>query len=41
MLGAIAGLYSEEGVTITDPACIDVSFPGFRALIEAATAVRR
>lgn len=41
MLGAIAGLYSEEGVTIEDPACIDVSFPGFRALIEAATAVRR
>ena len=41
MLGAIAGLYSEEGVTITDPACIDVSFPGFRTLIEAATAVRR
>ncbi len=41
MLGAIAGLYSEEGVTITDPAAIDVSFPGFRALVEAATAVRR
>lgn len=41
MLGAIAGLYSEEGVTITDPSAIDVSFPGFRALVEAATAVRR
>ena len=41
MLGAIAGLYSEEGVTISDPAAIDVSFPGFRALVEAATAVRR
>ena len=41
MLGAIAGLYSEQGVTISDPACIDVSFPGFRPLIEAATAVRR
>ncbi|MGI9116566.1 MAG: 3-phosphoshikimate 1-carboxyvinyltransferase [Gaiellales bacterium] len=41
MLGAIAGLYSEAGVTITDPGAIDVSFPGFRALIEAATAVRR
>lgn len=41
MLGAIAGLYSEQGVTITDPAAIGVSFPGFRALLEAATAVRR
>ena len=41
MLGAIAGLYSEEGVAIADPAAIDVSFPGFRPLIEAATAVRR
>jgi 3-phosphoshikimate 1-carboxyvinyltransferase len=41
MLGAIAGLYSEEGVTITDPEAIDVSFPGFRPLIEAVTAERR
>ena len=41
MLGAIAGLYSESGVTISDPDVIDVSFPGFRGLIEAATAVRR
>lgn len=40
MLGAIAGLYSEEGVVIRDPEAIDVSFPGFRALLEAATAVR-
>ncbi|MEI6688981.1 MAG: 3-phosphoshikimate 1-carboxyvinyltransferase [Thermoleophilia bacterium] len=40
MLGAIAGLYSEGGVTITDPEAIDVSFPGFRALIEAVTAER-
>ena len=41
MLGAIAGLYSEDGVTITNPEAIDVSFPGFRPLIEAATAERR
>ena len=41
MLGAVAGLYSEQGVTVTDPTAIDVSFPGFRALMQAATAVRR
>lgn len=41
MLGAIAGLYSEDGVTITDPEAIDVSFPGFRTLVEAVTAERR
>jgi len=41
MLGAIAGLYSEQGVTINEPETIAVSFPGFRELIEAATAVRR
>jgi 3-phosphoshikimate 1-carboxyvinyltransferase len=41
MLGAIAGLYSEDGVTITDPEAIDVSFPAFRSLIEAVTAERR
>ena len=41
MLGAIAGLYSEDGVTITDPEAIDVSFPAFRGLIEAVTAERR
>lgn len=41
MVGAIAGLYSEQGVRVSDPAAIDVSFPGFRPLIEAATSVRR
>ena len=41
MLGAIAGLYSEQGVTIIDPDAISVSFPGFRPMIEAAIAVRR
>ena len=41
MLGAIAGLYSEQGVTIIDPDAINVSFPGFRPMIEAAIAVRR
>jgi len=41
MLGAIAGLYSEQGVTISDPDAIDVSFPGFRPLINAVTAARR
>lgn len=41
MMGAIAGLYSEEGVTIADPGAIDVSFPGFRPLIEALAEPRR
>lgn len=40
MLGAIAGLYSEQGARIEDPAAIDVSFPRFRALIEAAAEER-
>jgi 3-phosphoshikimate 1-carboxyvinyltransferase len=29
MAFAVAGLRSAEGVTIDDPACVDVSFPGF------------
>jgi 3-phosphoshikimate 1-carboxyvinyltransferase len=40
MMGAIAGLHSEQGVRITDPACIAVSFPGFREILGAAVAVR-
>jgi 3-phosphoshikimate 1-carboxyvinyltransferase len=40
MLGAVAGLYSEQGTRIEDPGAIDVSFPQFRALIEAAAVVR-
>jgi 3-phosphoshikimate 1-carboxyvinyltransferase len=33
MLGAIAGLASGEGVTIDDPDCVAVSFPGFFDLL--------
>lgn len=29
MTGAILGLAADAGVTVPDPACIDVSFPGF------------
>jgi 3-phosphoshikimate 1-carboxyvinyltransferase len=35
MLGAVAGLYSENGVRVTDPGAIDVSFPEFRDLVAA------
>jgi 3-phosphoshikimate 1-carboxyvinyltransferase len=38
MMGAIAGLYSEQGVRLRDPACIDVSFPGFREILRALEA---
>ena len=38
MMGAIAGLYSEEGVRVRDPECIDVSFPGFRDILRALEA---
>jgi 3-phosphoshikimate 1-carboxyvinyltransferase len=38
MMGAIAGLYSEQGVRVRDPACIDVSFPGFRDILRALEA---
>lgn len=38
MLAAIAGLYSENGVRILDPECIDVSFPAFRSVIEGGVA---
>jgi 3-phosphoshikimate 1-carboxyvinyltransferase len=38
MMGAIAGLYSEQGVRVRDPACIDVSFPGFREILRALEA---
>jgi 3-phosphoshikimate 1-carboxyvinyltransferase len=41
MVAAIAGLYSEDGVRLSDPGAIDVSFPGFRPLLDAATSVRR
>jgi len=40
MMAAIAGLHSEQGVRLKDPGCIDVSFPGFRELVEALTAIR-
>jgi 3-phosphoshikimate 1-carboxyvinyltransferase len=35
MLGAVAGLYSENGVRVVDAGAIDVSFPEFRHLLEA------
>jgi 3-phosphoshikimate 1-carboxyvinyltransferase len=35
MLGAVAGLWSENGVRVVDPGSIEVSFPGFRDLVEA------
>jgi 3-phosphoshikimate 1-carboxyvinyltransferase len=35
MLGAIAGLWSEGGVRVSDPGVIDVSFPEFRDLVTA------
>ncbi len=38
MMGAIAGLYSEDGVRVRDPECIDVSFPGFRDILRALEA---
>jgi 3-phosphoshikimate 1-carboxyvinyltransferase len=38
MMAAIAGLYSESGVHVHDPQCIDVSFPGFRGILEALEA---
>ena len=38
MMGAIAGLYSEHGVRVRDPECIDVSFPGFRDILRALEA---
>jgi 3-phosphoshikimate 1-carboxyvinyltransferase len=33
MAFAVAGLRSAEGITIDDPACADVSFPGFFPLL--------
>jgi 3-phosphoshikimate 1-carboxyvinyltransferase len=38
MMAAIAGLYSEQGVRVRDPECIDVSFPGFREILRALEA---
>ena len=38
MMAAIAGLYSEQGVRVRDPECIDVSFPGFRDILRALEA---
>jgi 3-phosphoshikimate 1-carboxyvinyltransferase len=31
---AVAGLVSDGGVEIDDAACVDISFPGFFALLE-------
>jgi 3-phosphoshikimate 1-carboxyvinyltransferase len=38
MTGAVAGLASARGVTVDDPACVDVSFPGFAATIDSLRA---
>jgi 5-enolpyruvylshikimate-3-phosphate synthase len=35
MLGAIAGLDSQEGVEIEDADCVSVSFPGFFELLDS------
>jgi 3-phosphoshikimate 1-carboxyvinyltransferase len=35
MLGAIAGLASGEGVRVAGAGAVDVSFPGFFAILEA------
>ena len=35
MLGAIAGLYSKEGVRIEDAEAVGVSFPGFFSLLDS------
>lgn len=35
MLGAIAGLYSREGVDVEGAGCVSVSFPGFFPLIDS------
>jgi 3-phosphoshikimate 1-carboxyvinyltransferase len=34
MLGAVAGLVSQQGVEIEDPDCVAVSFPGFFELVD-------
>ena len=38
MLGAVIGLASEEGTRVLDPGVVDVSFPAFRAILQAAVA---
>jgi 3-phosphoshikimate 1-carboxyvinyltransferase len=35
MTGAVAGLAADEGVTLDDYSCVDVSFPGFAATIDS------
>ena len=35
MAFAVAGLFSEEPITIKDPACVDISFPGFFELLDS------
>ena len=37
MMAAIAAAHSENGVRILDPACVAVSFPEFRDLLQAVT----
>jgi 3-phosphoshikimate 1-carboxyvinyltransferase len=34
MLGAVAGLASQQGVEIEDAACVGVSFPGFFEVLD-------
>jgi 3-phosphoshikimate 1-carboxyvinyltransferase len=38
MLGAVIGLASEDGTRVLEPGVIDVSFPAFRAILQAAVA---
>jgi 5-enolpyruvylshikimate-3-phosphate synthase len=37
MLGAVAGLYSKEGVEIVDSDAVAVSFPEFFELLDSVT----
>jgi 3-phosphoshikimate 1-carboxyvinyltransferase len=37
MAFAVAGLFAEAPVTIKDPACVAISFPGFFDLLEQVT----
>ena len=40
ILGGVAGLVSREGVDVSDPDAVDVSFPGFWDLLESGRAER-
>jgi 5-enolpyruvylshikimate-3-phosphate synthase len=37
MLGAVAGLASQEGVDVEDAEAVAISFPGFYELLDSVT----